>query len=507
VLRRLDASDRRSAPALPKTRPSLPIVEHLRVRLDESERRELARIAARLRKDDPLLDATEPFGPGVCPGVGPGPALVLEDHTGIALFDPDGDRAYAYRALLLAGDGDWVVVPRRRNRDFERYCREVLRLDAVEVVVPRAGAARRQRSFAARCADDGRIMARLAERARSVGLQILPYMGSGHVWRLAGALAAACGTSVRVAAPPPRLTQRVNDKLWFAERVAEVLGRRALPPSLPAFSLSALTRELAYLARSHGSVAVKVPDSAGSCGNFVLSAAEIRDSRPRALERHLRRLLRHAGWRGGFPLLVTAWEQPVLASPSVQLWLPAREQGGPVVEGVFDQLLTGPEAAFAGAVPSALPMAWQRRLAREGAQLGALFQELGYFGRCSLDAIILGEPLDGELHWVECNGRWGGVSIPMTLANRLVGDWHRRPFVVVDHTGLNGPRRPLAWYLERIADELFIPGEREEGAVFLSPGRIEDGTGLQLMVLDRTLPAARRRAERVVARLEGLLAT
>ena len=44
------------------------------------------------------------------------------------------------------------------------------------------------------------------------------------------------------------------------------------------------------------------------------------------------------------------------------------------------------------------------------------------------DAILIGESLaDARLHWIECNGRWGGVSIPMTLANRLTGDWARHP--------------------------------------------------------------------------------
>ena len=44
------------------TRPSLPIVPHLRVQIGEGERRELSRLAGRLLADEPLLAATEPFG-------------------------------------------------------------------------------------------------------------------------------------------------------------------------------------------------------------------------------------------------------------------------------------------------------------------------------------------------------------------------------------------------------------------------------------------------------------
>ena len=48
-------------------------------------------------------------------------------------------------------------------------------------------------------------------------------------------------------------------------------------------------------------------------------------------------LLRALGWRGDFPLLVGVWEGGALASPSVQLWLSPPDQGGPVIEGLFEQ--------------------------------------------------------------------------------------------------------------------------------------------------------------------------
>src|SRR5690606_17302709 len=113
--------------------------------------------------------------------------------------------------------------------------------------------------------------------------------------------------------------------------------------------------------------------------------------------------------------------------PSVQLWIPPRpaaEEGAPadpVVEGVFTQLL-GSAGEFMGGAPSRLPAAVQARLAQEAVYLGGLLQALGYVGRCSLDAILVGDDPHGATpHWIECNGRWGGMSIPMTLANRLVG--------------------------------------------------------------------------------------
>lgn len=88
--------------------PSIPVVEHLPVEIDAAERQRIAALAGKLLADEPALRSTEPFGSNVSPGLGPWPSLVLEDHSGIALFDPEEEAAYAHRALLLAGEGDQV---------------------------------------------------------------------------------------------------------------------------------------------------------------------------------------------------------------------------------------------------------------------------------------------------------------------------------------------------------------------------------------------------------------
>jgi hypothetical protein len=279
-------------------------------------------------------------------------------------------------------------------------------------------------------------------------------------------------------------------------------GRRC-PPAYPAFSLWALTRRVLALAKRHASVAVKLPDSASSLANFVFeSESLLRLPSLRVLDR-LRHALHGAGWRGRFPLLVTGWEQPVGTNPSIQLWIPDSTEGPPLVEGIFEQHLAGEAGLFAGAAPSDLPLGWQRRLAVEAWRLASLFQDLGYFGRCSCDAILVGEdPAFWQLHWIECNGRWGGTSLPMTLANRLVGDCNRRPFVVVDRRMAEpGPEREFAEFLQEIEGDLFAPGVRDTGAVVLAPGRIEAGTGLALMIICETAEAARVQAQRIATKL------
>jgi hypothetical protein len=426
---------------------------------------------------------------------------MIEDHSAIALFERAGDAAYSYRALLLAAEGDLVAIAPPRSTGFEDYCRNLLGLGRVEVVAPVDTAV--PRALAVRCANDEALLGRVAEVAKQGGgLNIVPYMGTGGVWMLAGRIAARAGMPVRVAAPPPRLMRRVNDKIWFAARVGEVLGAQAAPTSTAVYNLASLAGQTAMLAKRHRCVAVKIPDSASSVGNIILHSRDLRNVALRRLRSDAVSLLRSVGWRGAFPLMVTAWEESILASPSVQVWIPDRTEGPPVVEGIFDQMVVGPARVFSGAAPSDLPTPWRRRLAQESARLACLFQDLGYFGRCSFDSIIVGEDLAvAELHWVECNGRWGGVSIPMTLANRLLGDWTARPPVIVGRADLHGPPRDFAAILADLEGDLFRPGTRDTGAVILSPGRIEAGTGYELMVLGRSKAAARSHAEAVAARL------
>jgi hypothetical protein len=481
------------------------VVEQIPVRIGAGERRDLAHLARRLLAEEPALAATEAFGPGVARGLSEGPALLFEDHSEIGLFAGRGIPPLEYRSLLLAGDGDLVLLGGRRSPAFEAYCRDVLKLGQVEMLHPGPSRLTPRPPLARRCSDQTECFSHLVDTARRHGrLALVPYIGMGSAWVLAGAVAARSGAKVWVAAPLPRLTRRVNDKLWFARRVSEVLGQRSLPPTYSAFGPAALAGRVGALARRFERVVVKVPDSAGSAGNIVFDSADLRAMSLAALRRRLLGLLADLGWHDTYPLMVSVWEWQVLSSPSVQLWIPAREEGPPVVEGIFHQIVRGEAAEFIGAIPSDLPRNWHLRLAEEAVRLACLLQELGYFGRCSLDAAITGWDFEAaELHWIECNGRWGGVSIPMTLANRLTGDWRRRPFVVVQRASLQVKLRSFSDILRVLDKRLFRPGDREEGVVLLAPGQGLERTGLYYMVLAETTEAAMAEAKAVSELLLG----
>ncbi|HXV62689.1 MAG TPA: hypothetical protein VEK15_18460, partial [Vicinamibacteria bacterium] len=100
------------------------------------------------------------------------------------------------------------------------------------------------------------------------------------------------------------------------------------------------------------------------------------------------------------------------------------------------QILEGEEKIFVGSRPSTLAKTLNRRLTGASLRCAEALQNLGYVGRCSFDFLVV----DGEqIRFTECNGRWGGTSIPMSLVDRLVGR-PRPPYRAQDvaHPGLVG---------------------------------------------------------------------
>ncbi|HET9772460.1 MAG TPA: hypothetical protein VFS16_16315 [Acidimicrobiia bacterium] len=487
-----------------RIRPSLPVVEQIPVTVSDAEQRRIAALAEELRRADAALrDEARPAGGGrVRQGAGDGPALVFEDHGEIPLFTEAAPSALEYRSLLLAGDDDVFALGGPRVPDFEVYARDGLRLGDVDVLPRPPGSTGALPD--ALLADEA-SMGRLVRRAREHGsFTVIPYLSTAAAWRLAGAIAEGAGVGVSVLAPPPALAARVNDKTWFSRRVAEVLGPDALPETGWAADALQLTHSLQILAKRHRRLVVKMPDSAGGVGNVVLDSGDVAGLDHDRLLAHVWDRTGRAGRGWAFPLLVGAWDDPIVDSPSVQLWVPQRGDGLPVVEGVFSQVLKGARGSFVGAAPTRLPPEWQERLAGEAVRLALLFQELGYFGRCSFDAVLAGsDPGTAAGHWVDCNGRWGGVSIALTAANRLTGDWARRPFVIVQRSRLRMPARALPDVLDEIGPLQFRAGEGRTGAVVLAPCRLIEGTGMNLMVLAGDVAGAESDAATVKVRLLG----
>ena len=493
----------REAGARPLAFGLLPVVPRLAVTLDEDELRRLRGIAARMTAEEPALAATQAFGPRTRPGMLAGRWLVIGDTREIALAKFN-EATYEYRLSLLARPGDLVVFSDEAHAGFERYRSQFIGIGPVHAVSPRAPG-NPLLPLADRCRADEVVFSQIAEVARrDRGLTIVPHIGMGSVWRLAGALAAETGLDIGVMSAPPRLTRRVNDKLWFARLVAEVVGPDALPPTHSAHGLAVLAQRARALARQADRVVVKVPDSSGGAGNICIVSRDLVDASLADIKDRMFGVLRAVGWRDAYPLLVGLWDTPVLSSPSVQLWIPAVCDGPPVIEGLFEQILEGREGVFVGSAPAQLPQQWKQRLAREALRLATVLQLLGYFGRCSLDTLLVGKSLDdADLHWIECNGRWGGVSIPMTVVNRLKRGAAQSEFVVVQRVDESYPPQAFAEALRALDSLLFRSGKRDDGIILLSPAEIEAGRGVLMLACARTVAEARELSNRAVSILSG----
>lgn len=119
---------------------------------------------------------------------------------------------------------------------------------------------------------------------------------------------------------------------------------------------------------------------------------------------------------------------------------------------------------------------------------------LGYFGRCSLDAVLVGDEIErSDLHWIECNGRWGGVSIPLVLANRLAPEATAN-LVIVQQVDGEQPPREFAAVLQRLGSLLYRHGQRHRGVVIMSPRLLESGGGMQFVSIGDSPEDARRLA-------------
>ncbi len=396
------------------------------------------------------------------------PTLQLEDVTGIPFITGvPGVEEYQHRARVRCQDGDLFAAVTQPATGYEAYCRTVLGLGAPELVLtePVNGP-----MAVARACAEGEAFATLVTRARmGDGLLIHPYMAIEPVWALASAIGAQAGVPVQVIGPPPPVTWIANDKARLSWLVRETLGDGWLVETRSAWTPAEMCDGLRELARRHARVALKRTRCASAMGNAVFNATTIVESSADDLSIFVDSFLRRTEWVEGEEVLVVSWEDNT-HSPSTQLWIPHPEQGPPRLEGVYEQLLEGDERCFLGSRPSTLPPHVNRALGDGSIVVATALQALGYVGRCSFDFILggdLSEPVQPK--FVECNGRWGGTSTPMSLVDRLV-DGPRPAYRAQDfvHPDLVG--RPFPDILAAVGDDLFRPEHGTGRYVFYNVG-------------------------------------
>jgi hypothetical protein len=471
----------------------LPIVEHFPATASREQQNRVAALAEQLKRERPELAVDEQFHPVLCTQIDDAPTLHLDDLSGI----PYLDRAYAVtflqdRARLRAGDGDLVAGCGAAHDRFERYCRQNLGLGAPTWLRP--SPADLPLRLASACWADRAVRRTLVHALRSGELHYLhPHMGNFSVWELAALLQRTSRRPLKVIAPPPGVTEWVNDKLAFAETVGRLFGRHLTPRTEEATNFTTLAQRVRELAAGASCIGLKLPDSAGGGGNVVVDADVFRRRSLHATAQELKKLLAPLAWNGQCHLLVGSWETDVVSAPSAQLWIPTLSDGPPIVEGLYEQIIVGREGIFVGNRPATALGPIGQEIAQRCWLLGSLYQRLGYVGRCSFDMILVGEGLSrSHLQFVECNGRWGGTSIPMTLMNRIFGDWANQPYAAQECVvpGLNRVR--FADLLDHFADDLFDARTGRGKIIVYNPGRMQAQSGISVLALGDTWDAAHR---------------
>jgi hypothetical protein len=485
----------------------IPVIAHHVPRLAPADVERAERLADRLLREQPELAAPGRFRPLLSDRLEDAPTLHLDDMSAIALLDRFYDiRFLGDRARVRAGDGDCLVSCASRADGYEEYCGR-LGLGSVTVLRPESS---RDLGVAAACWKERLVRSKLQEAMRHDGLRYVhPHMGTDLVWAVAWLLHRSTRRPLHVIAPPPVLSRRVNHKLWFTDVVGRLFGDDAIPHTEWASDHATLATIVRRLSGSSRRIVVKVPDSAGGAGNLVLESDVFRHLSLTAIQDSLEAGLNDLKWFGQSRLLVGCWETDVLHTPSVQLWIPPMALGPPVVEGVFEQILEGPQGFFVGNLPASLPDEITVELADRAWLIGKLFQRLGYVGRCSFDLILVGEDLDAcRVEFVECNGRWGGTSLPMTLMNRLFGDWQTRPYAFRECSAPGLERIGFPELIDHFRDEMFDPATGQGRWIFLNPSSLPTPHGIDVIALCESWEGAAEAVSREMpARLAEMVGT
>lgn len=467
----------------------LPVLPHVRMSLSSRDLRRIRRFAGSLLHTQPVLIADRPFAGLQATDSSEGNSLLVDDLSSTALAERHPENVVLQeRAVLRATAGDVVVTCSPPQRDFETYCRDKLRLGEVEWQHVRTPRDPTRVSISAWT--DRSVRHRLVHLLRSDRLHYLhPYAGDHQAWMLARLLQSASRRPVRVIGPLPGLCRLVNDKAWFARTVQGLFGARYLPRTLVVYNVAGLAKVISRLADSFATMVVKLPDSSGGAGNVRLTTSEFRKCAPGRIRTLLRERLPLDIWQLPRRMIVSCWQTDVVCSPSVQMWIPPPDEGPPVLEGIFEQLIDDQSMKFRGSRRAMLPDPVAEGVAERCLMLAVLFQQLGYLGRCSFDLLLTGTDIvSSRPEFIECNGRWGGTSIPMALMNRLVGDWAARPYMTRRY--LMDELRDIRFpdLFRALADSLFDPVSKEGFLVLMNASGVGSSGRLDVLAVGETWP-------------------
>lgn len=483
---------------------NLPIMCHHEPRPSRAELAAADQLAQAIERENSDLRIRTNFRALVPTTLEDAPTLHIDDLTAIHNFEGGEEaRFYQERARLRAYDGDVVATSLPIADGYEEYCTDYLGLGSVRWLHPRP--LRNPLRLAEACWEDPAVRGELVRLARVGKLRYLhPHMGTLPVWELASLIRSESGRPIHVIAPPPRLSTWVNDKVRFTELVRRLFGSDYVPNTRSAGNFATLSKHVKQLASNSTAIGIKLADSAGGGGTVVLDARKYTSRNLGDIYEELMDALRVVHWDGRKELLIDSWETDILSCPSSQLWIPPIDDGKPVVEGIFAQAIEGQVGVFVGSAPAELPDHLMQEITNRSWLLARIFQRLGYVGRCSFDMLLVGRSLEGcQLEFIECNGRWGGTSAPMTLMNRVFGDWQRQPYVskICELPGLES--RNFSDVLDCLSDSFYVKRSGRGRLLASMPGRLVARSAIDLIAIGRNTEDANSYLQEALRHLQS----
>ncbi len=487
----------------------IPIISRFEPRITSRQRAQIESSTERIRRDQPQVNGGSDLFRELAP-TGPledAPTLHLDDFSEIPVIgEHDTALIVQQRARLRAADGDWIAQTQQIEKGYSDYCEYRLGLGRVTWLYPGVKPDM-PRQMALQCWRDRRVRHDLIRAVRRQGMRYIhPYLSTLHVWELAALLGNATRCPVRVIGPPPALARWANDKIEFTRAAASLLGPAQVPRTEVAYNFAKLAQLVHELGKTDARLGIKFPFGIGGSGNFLLDTRQIRGLPLAQLREQLQQLLSGNRWPASGRLLIDVWETDVISSPSVQSWIPPRGTGAPVIEGIFEQIITGLEGAFTGTCTLPLPREIEQEIVDSSFQLALLLQNLGYVGRCSFDLILVGQRIeDCRIEFIECNARWGGTSLPMTLVNRIFA---HQPSPAWCSQKIQMPAGRSYTFLEivrQLDPDLFDAATGAGRWILFNPGRIQTDSALEAIATGGTPAEARHELDHVLpARLRQI---
>jgi pre ATP-grasp domain-containing protein/pheganomycin biosynthesis PGM1-like protein len=423
----------------------------------------------------------------------------LHSLQGLSEAIPGFDR-YPERALLLAGEGDAVCVPRPVDPDYLRFLAGLgLGPRPEHIVVANGNGHGAGRPLAERLLAEPALLCRAARALGADEVTIEPYAATTDVMALAEVMERVAGIPVRMDGSP-RITKYADQKHHMRVKAQE-LGipvaegevvelaygggrrRRDLEPVR-----AAIERQLRNSAR------VIVRGASGASGSSTFLVGRGGDDTAGLL----RRLALRADNR---VYLVESMVEPTV-SPNVQIHVPADE--GPLVcIGITDQRWSRGLTHVGNQLPSSARTleameAWARILA-------TWMRSQGYAGLVGFDFVEYRDPVTGGHRAIlaEVNPRVNGGTYPLAVRARLNAAAYEagRPQAPAFVSGTVETRAASFARVKAAIGHLLFDPDRGTGVVPYATGCLEHGK-CSLVALARSRLRAAELYGAAQARLE-----